>query len=480
LKKLAEHVLGLVPAGVSYADVRVVLRRHECVYAENGHLGQVLREETEGVAVRVLVEGQWGFAATAFPDRAEAALARAVAQARSAAALGGPRAVLAPAEPVVARYETPVARDPLAVPLDEKVALLTAASEAMGDGLRDAQASYDCFREEKVFASTEGALVEQTLTETGAGLLAIAASPDDVQRRSYPQSIPRAIKGQRGDFATAGWEHVESLDLVAEAPRVGAEAIALLTAPQCPSERTTLIVSGTQMALFVHECFGHPAELDRALGSEASLAGGSYMQPELRGKLQAASGLVTITADGTLPGGMGSYGYDDEGVAAQRTVVVEDGVFRGYLTSRESAGALGGRSTGAARADGWARIPLVRMSNVSIEPGETPYEEIVASTKQGILVDMNRSVSIDDTRRAFRFGSEVGWEIRDGKLGRMLKNPTFSGRTLDVWPSCDAVADRASFRVYGLPSCNKGEPLQVAHIGHGTVPARFRDVQVGL
>jgi TldD protein len=480
VRQLAEQVLGLVPAGVSYADVRVVLRQHECVYAEHGRVGQVLYEETEGVAIRVLVDGQWGFAATAFPERAEAALGRAVAQARAAAALGGPRARLAPVEPVVARYETPVLRDPLAVPLDEKVALLTAASAAMGAGLRDAQASYDCFRETKVFASSEGALVEQVLTETGAGLLATAVSADDVQRRSYPQSVPRAIKGQRGDFATAGWEHVQRLALVEEAPRVGEEAIALLSAAQCPSERTTIVVSGTQMALFVHECFGHPAELDRALGSEASLAGGSYMQPELRGKLRVASELVTITADGTLPGGMGSYGYDDEGVAAQRTVVVEDGVFRDYLTSRESAGALGEGSTGAARADGWARIPLVRMSNVSIEPGETPYEEIVDSTQDGILLDMNRSVSIDDTRRAFRFGSEIGWEIKNGKLGRMLRNCAFSGQTLDVWPRCDAVADRASFRVYGLPSCNKGEPLQVAHIGHGTVPARFRDVQVGV
>jgi TldD protein len=480
VRALAEQVLGLVPAGVQYADARVVLRRHECVHVENGTLTQVLYEESQGVAIRVLVEGQWGFAATGATERAEAALARAVAQARSAAALGGPRARLAPAEPVVARYETPVLRDPLAVPLDEKVALLTAASEAMGGGLRAAEASYDCFREEKVFASTEGALVEQALTETGAGLLATAASDDDVQRRSYPQSVPRSIKGQRGDFATAGWEHVESLRLVEEAPRVGEQAVALLTASRCPAETTTLIVSGTQMALVVHETTGHPAELDRALGSEASLAGGSYMQPELRGKLRVGSDLVTITADGTLPGGMGSYGYDDEGVPAQRTVVIEDGIFRGYLTSRESAAALGERSSGAARADGWARIPLVRMSNVSIEPGETPYEEIVASTRSGLLVDMNRSLSIDETRRAFRFGSEIGWEIRDGKVGRMLRNCTFSGRSIEFWRSCDAVADRASFRVYGLPSCNKGEPLQVAHIGHGTVPARFRNVQVGV
>jgi TldD protein len=331
-----------------------------------------------------------------------------------------------------------------------------------------------------VFASSEGALVEQVLTETGAGLLATAASEDELQRRSYPQSVPRSIKGQRGDFATAGWEHVESLRLVEEAPRVGEEALALLAAPACPSGSTTLIVSGTQMALVVHETFGHPAELDRVLGSEASLAGGSYMQPELCGSLRVGSELVNVTADGTLRTGMGSYGFDDEGVPAQRTVVVADGIFSGYLTSRESAGALGTESTGAARADGWGRIPLVRMSNVSLEPGETPYDEIVATTKDGILVDMNRSLSIDDTRRAFRFGSEAGWEIKDGKRGRLLKNCTFGGRTIEFWAGCDAVADRASFRVYGLPSCNKGEPLQVAHVGHGTVPARFRGVEVGL
>lgn len=479
MRELADRLLGLVPAGVEYADVRIVLRRHECVHVDGAAVSP-LYEETEGLAVRVLVEGQWGFAATAFPERAEAALGRAVAQARAAAALGGPRARLAAAEPVVARYETPLGRDPLAVPLDEKVALLAAASEAMGRGLRGAEASYDCFREEKLFASSEGTRVEQVLTETGAGLLATASSPDDLQRRSYPQSVPRAIKGQRGDYATAGWEHVASLRLVEEAPRVGDEARALLTADVGPPGRTDLIVSGSQMALVVHECFGHPAELDRALGSEASLAGGSYLQPELRGTLNVASPLVTITADGTLARGMGTYGYDDEGVPAQRTVVVGEGVFRGYLTSRESAGALGQRSTGAARADGWARIPLVRMSNVSIEPGETPYEELIASTKEGVLVDMNRSLSIDDTRRNFRFGSEIGWEIKNGKLGRLLKNCTFGGRTVEFWQACDAVADRSSWRVYGLPSCNKGEPLQVAHIGHGTVPARFHDVNVGV
>lgn len=485
LRDVAERALSLVPADVAYADVRVVNRRHEGIHVENGLPGQVIDAETEGVALRVLVHGQWGFAATSHLDRAgvDQALERAVQQARAARGLG-PQARLAPVVPARASYATPVARDPFAVPVEEKLRLLVAASEAMlaegGAAIRAAEASVDAFRESKIFASTEGTLVEQVLTETGGGLMATAADADDVQRRTYPHGVPRAIKGQRGDFATAGWEHVEALDLLAHAGRVGAEAAALLVAPECPAGTTSVVISGTQMAYVVHETVGHPAELDRALGSEASLAGGSYMQPELRGRLRFGPEFVNLTADATLDGALGSFAYDDEGVPAQRTPIIRDGLFVGYLTSRESAGAIGEESTGAARADGWQRIPLVRMPNVSLEPGTVPFDELIGTTDDGIYVDANRSLSIDDTRRAFRFGSEVGWEIKKGKRGRMLKNCTFSGRTLEFWAGCDAIGDAASWQVYGIPSCNKGEPLQVAHIGHGTAPTRFRNVSVGV
>ncbi len=485
MRALGELVLARLPRDVDYGDVRVVNRRHEGLHVENGAPSQVLDSESEGLAVRVLVHGQWGFAATSRLDAggAEAAVARAVGQARAARGRG-PEARLAPVEPLQASYETPVARDPFTVPVEEKLELLVAASEAMlaagGAAVRSAEASVDAFRETKLFASTEGTVIEQVLTETGGGIMATAVGDDELQRRSYPHAVPRAIKGQRGDFATAGWEHVLSLGLHGEAPRVGEEAVALLTADECPAATTTLIVSGTQMAYLVHETAGHPAELDRVLGGEASTAGGSFMQPALRGMLRFGAELVNVTADATLGGALGSFAFDDEGVPAQRTPIVRDGMFVGYLTSRESAGALGETSTGAARADGWQRIPLVRMSNVSLEPGETPFEQLVGDTEHGVLVDSNRSLSIDETRRAFRFGSEIGWEIRDGKVGRMLRNCTFSGRTLEFWAGCDAIADRASWRVYGIPSCNKGEPLQVAHIGHGTAPARFRGARVGV
>lgn len=482
MREIADRLLGLLPSGIDYADLRVVRRRHEGVHVENEVVAQLVLEETEGVGLRVLVDGQWGFAASARTDRRglESLVGAAMGQVRVAS---GPRVRLAPAAVVEGAWASPCERDPFEVPIAERVELLQRAAAAMraaGPSIASAQASVDAYRDDKFFASTEGSRIEQRITETGAGLLATARSPDDVQRRSYPQSVPRAIVGERGDFANAGWEHVAALDLVGAAPRVGEEAAALLSAPRCPAGVTTLIVGASQMAQLVHETAGHPAELDRALGAEESTAGGSYMRPDLVGRQAFGAEIVSIVADATRAGAVGSFGWDDEGIPAQRVPIVDAGRIVGFLSSRESAGAFGRPSSGAARADGWRRVPLVRMTNVSLEPGGTPLEELIAGTDQGVMIDMNRSLSIDDQRRSFRFGAEIGWEIRDGRLGRMLRDCTYSGDTLEFWAGCDGVADAASFRQWGLPSCNKGDPLQVAHVGHGAVPARFRSVRVGM
>lgn len=484
---LALDVVGRIPGGATYADVRVMRRRHECIHVDGEAVDQVLLEESFGLGLRILCDGQWGFAATPFvedPSAVDKVIRRAVEQARAAAGFGPP-VQLAPMPAVRASYATALERDPFSeVGTAEKIEVLLAAAAGLRRGggklIRSAEASMDFFRDEKVFANSEGSVIEQTITESGAGIMATAADQHDVQRRSFPQSVPRAILGQRGDFSTAGYEHVARLRLVDESERVGSEAARLLSADTCPSRITTLIVSGSQMAMVVHETAGHPAELDRVLGSEASLAGGSYMDPEQRGMLRFGADIVSITADATLAGGLGSFAYDDEGVAAQRTPIVEHGRLVGYMTSREHAARLGLASTGAARADGWQRVPLVRMTNVSVEPGDMSLSDMIASTDAGVLVDMNRSLSIDDQRLSFRFGSEIGWEIRNGKITRMLKNPTFSGISPKFWAECDALGDPTTFRLYGIPSCNKGEPLQVAHIGHGTVPGRFRNVQVGV
>ncbi|OPZ86378.1 MAG: protease TldD [bacterium ADurb.Bin429] len=249
--------------------------------------------------------------------------------------------------------------------------------------------------------------------------------------------------------------------------------------PECPSGELDVILDGSQLALQVHESCGHPIELDRVFGTELSLAGGSFLQP---GKLgfQYGSEQVNIFADATVPGGLGTFLYDDEGVHAQRTPIVQEGVFMGYLTSRETAPRLGGHSQGAMRADGWARPPLIRMTNINLEPGDWTLDELIADTKRGILLDNTKSWSIDDLRLNFQFSTEVGWLIEDGAITQMVRNPSYQGITPQFWNGCDAVTNRKEWRMWGVLNCGKGDPMQVMHVGHGASRARFRKVRVGI
>ncbi len=336
-----------------------------------------------------------------------------------------------------------------------------------------AEGNVYCQREDKVFASTEGAFIEQELYETGCGIEATAVDEGEVQNRSYPNSVGR-------HQGTEGWEFVERYDLAGNAGRVAEEASALLRAKTQQPGTTTVILDASQVALQIHESCGHPIELDRVLGTEAAFAGTSFLTTDKLGNFMYGSPHVNLTADATIPGGLGTFGFDDEGVPAQRTEVVRNGLFLGYLTSRETAAALGQRSNGAMRASGWNRIPLIRMTNVSLEPGDWTLEDMIADTDDGIYMETNRSWSIDDKRLNFQFGTEIGREIKHGKLGDLVKNPTYTGITPRFWGSCDAVANRDGWTVWGTPNCGKGQPEQVAHTGHGASAARFRNVQVGL
>jgi TldD protein len=281
--------------------------------------------------------------------------------------------------------------------------------------------------------------------------------------------------------ATRGYELVTGFDLPGNAQRVGEEAVALLTARQCPQDIvTTVILDSSQLALQIHESCGHPIELDRVYGTELDFAGGSFLTPDKLGTLRYGSELVNIYADATIPGALGTFGFDDEGVPAQRVPIVQNGVFVGYLTSREFAQRLGVRNMGAARADSWNRIPLIRMTNISIEPGTWSLGDLIADTDDGIYMETNRSWSIDDQRLNFQFGTQVAYEIKGGKLGALLKNATYTGLTPQFWNSMDAICNRDHYTVWGTPNCGKGRPMQVAHTGHGAAPARFRNVRVGV
>ena len=463
--------------GASYADARFVDEERQVVLVKDGRVEAVTSDTSRGIGVRVIANGGWGFAASSrlgAPDVDMAAAAAVRLAKASSTALGAPVDIGEPA-PVTASYATPVLRDPFAVDLSEKVALLTRASEEMRrvKGTAVASASTEIGRIRKLFASTEGSYIEQDLVETGCLLEATAVGGGEVQNRSYPNSVGRHM-------GTEGWELVERFDLPGNAGRIAEEAAALLTADQCPSGEMTVILDGSQTALQVHESCGHPIELDRVFGTEAAFAGTSFLTTDKLGSFRYGSDAVNITIDATIPGGLGTFGYDDEGIPAQRAAVVDRGVFVGYLTSRETAAKVGGRSNGAARASGWDRIPLIRMTNVNLEPGEWSLEDLIADTDDGVYMQTNRSWSIDDKRLNFQFGTEIAWEIKGGKLGRMLKNPTYTGTTPQFWGSCDAVCGGESWMVWGVPNCGKGQPEQVGHVGHGAAPARFRDVRVGL
>lgn len=464
-------------AGADYADARWVHRETESLTVKNQEMEGVSRSRSVGVGVRVLVNGYWGFAAT---DRAEEGAVERTARlaveiARAASRLPRDPVRLAGTEPVTDTWITPVTEDPFTVSLEEKVSLLMEASRRMQAvrGVSIAEATMDLFRQRTAFASSEGAAIDQTITHSGGGIEATAIDGGELQRRSFPNSF-------RGHWAAAGYEHIRSLGLVEEAERVGADAVDLLAAPDCPSEETTLILDSSQMVLQIHESVGHPIELDRVLGMEEAYAGTSFLAPGDRGRLGYASPAVSITADATVPGGLGSFGYDDEGVPAQRVPVIEEGLFTGFISSRETAHAVGGTSNGTMRADGWEHLPLIRMTNINLEPGEGTLDELIADTRDGIFMTTNQSWSIDDRRVNFQFGCEAAWRIKDGRLTDLYRNPNYTGITTDFWNSCDAVCGPEEWTLWGTPNCGKGQPGQTARVGHGASPARFRNVQVGV
>jgi TldD protein len=429
------------------------------------------------VGVRVRVGGAWGFAATRELDRP--ALERALEQAL-AIAESQPRAPstpLAPEPPARGRWQSPMQIDPFAISLDDKLGALVAADEALRGDPRLAltSAHFVALSEDRTFVSTEGALCEQRSGGCGGGITATAISDEETQVRSFPSSF-------RGDVAQAGYEHFTSLGLVEAAPRVAEEAVALLTAPPCPAGPSTIVLDGQQLALQVHESVGHALELDRVLGMEASYAGTSFVGLHDVGSLRYGSELMNVTADATNPTGLGTFAWDDEGVEGRSEPLIRHGILSGFLSSRETAAEVGlERSAGCSRAEGFARQPIVRMTNVNLEPGDSgTLEDLIASTDRGIYMETNRSWSIDSRRLNFQFATEAAWEIVDGSRRRLLRNPSYIGVTPEFWGKLDALCSPSEWRLWGLLNCGKGEPGQVMSVSHGTTPGRFRDIQVGV
>jgi TldD protein len=467
--------------GASYVDARVVDDRGRSLATKNGKVGHASDAESLGIGIRVITDGAWGFAAADDLSRpgVEAAAARAFAIAKASAEVKKENVRLAPEKPVTADWTTPFQIDPFTISTEQNLELLLKIDAELRAvaGVTLAETSMNFHREEQWFASSEGSSIHQTKYSTGTGYAAYAFAGTEIVKRSYPNSFG-------GQWQNKGYELISELKLVENACRVAEEAVALHKADQCPEGVNTIILDSSQLGLQIHESVGHPIELDRVLGMEANFAGTSFLTLEKLRNLRYGSDLVNVVADARQEHGpgLGTFGFDDEGVPAQCTPIITNGEFTGYLSSRETAHTIGeSRSGGTLRAEGWNRLPMIRMTNISILPGENPLtlDQLISDTSDGIYMETNKSWSIDDKRYNFQFGCEIGWEIKNGKRTRMLKNPSYSGITTDFWSSMDAICSRDQWTLWGTPNCGKGQPQQVMGTGHGAAPARFRKIKVG-
>ncbi len=465
--------------GASYADVRVMHLRQRDLTTKNGKPGTLAQSESIGLGIRVLAQGAWGFAATDRMDREGVSVcaARAVSIARASALAKRSEVEMVPESAFIDSWHSPYRKDPFHIPLETQLSLLLEADAAMRrvKGVTLTESSMQFRKIESWFASSIGSRIHQSKVITGCGVVATSFQGDEIQKRSYPNSFG-------GQHALQGYELVESLDLKKHAERVAEEAVALHSAAQCPQKTGTLLLGGSQLGLQIHESVGHPIELDRVLGQEANFAGTSFLTLEKLNNLRYASDIVNVVADARLEhgAGLGTFAYDDEGVPAQCTDIIKDGQFRGYLSNRETAKLVGlQRSSGTMRTESWNRLPIIRMTNISLLPGKWAAGDLIADTDDGILMETNRSWSIDDRRYQFQFSTEIGWEIKGGKKRRMLKNPSYSGITTEFWNSCDAIADADDWTLWGTPNCGKGQPMQTMGTGHGASTSRFQNIRIG-
>src|SRR5580698_7346916 len=410
MKDIADWALNVAAQrGASYADARMADDRSRALSTKNGKVGGASDSESFGMGVRVIADGAWGFAASDDLSRAavEAAAAHAVDIAKASSRVKQHDIELAPEKPVSAEWTTSFQIDPFTISVEQNIDLLLKIDAELRSvaGVTLAETNMNFRREEQWFVSSEGAEIHQTKLSTGAGYAAYAFADNEISKRSYPNSFG-------GQWQNKGYELIDELKLLENARRIAEEAVALHKADQCPEGKFDIILDSSQLGLQIHESVGHPIELDRVLGMEANFAGTSFLTLDKLRKLRYGSDLVNVVADARVEHGpgLGTFAYDDEGVAAQCVPIITNGLFAGYLSSRETAHMIGeNRSGGMVRAESWNRLPMIRMTNISLLPGEKPLslEQLVASTDHGILMQTNRSWSIDDKRYNFQFGCEI-------------------------------------------------------------------------
>ncbi|MEP6691987.1 MAG: TldD/PmbA family protein [Gemmatimonadaceae bacterium] len=467
-------------AGASYADVRIGRYRRQFVGTRERQVTGVSDAESYGIGVRALVGGSWGFAATSTMTKEGVQLvAREAAKiARAARSVQKRPVELAPVLAVKGTWRTPITRDPVDVPIEEKVALLLAANEAAlkVPKVRFVNSGLSLLREEKTLATTDGTLVTQTFVRVGPQFTATAIADGDFQ--SYTEEL-----APRG----SGWEYIEQIDMPGNAEKWASLAAEKLTARPVEVGRYDLILDPTNLWLTIHESIGHPTELDRAMGYEANFAGTSFVAPPEKtiGKLKYGTEIMNIQGDRTQEGSLARVAWDDEGVPAESFLIIEKGKFKDYQTTREQAAWISNltgnkKSHGCSFADSWSSVQFQRMPNVSLLPAaqDVSMNDIIAATDRGIIIKNRGSWSIDHQRYNFQFSGQVFYEVKGGKITGMLKDVAYQSNTPQFWNSMDMIGGKSSYWLGGSFGDGKGEPPQSNSVSHGCVPARFKNVNI--
>ncbi|MCK4303152.1 MAG: TldD/PmbA family protein [Candidatus Eisenbacteria sp.] len=456
-----------------FCSLRAVDERNEIVQVRQNVLQPIQLFQDCGAMITVMDRGGYGYAATS--DLSMEGLQRATERALSWAHLAAGQCVFDYTKVAMphprGKYESPAKTAWESIPMTAKIDIVKRECERLktDDLIADFTAVLWYARSESFYLTNEGGSVHQVI------------------RRIYPNLSVTASEGTTSRTRTlgagalcrqGGFEVLQDVGFMEEGPQLAREALELLSAPNCPEGKMDLLLDPSQLYLQIHESIGHPLELDRILGDERNYAGTSFVQPEYFGSFRYGSDLLNITYDPTIPEEFASFGFDDDGLEAEKLYLIEKGVLKramGGLISQTRAGIPG---VANARADGWRRPPIDRMANLNLEPGESSLDEMIRSVEKGIYMRSNTSWSIDDSRNKFQFGCEWGRLIENGKLTQVVHSPNYRGISETFWNNLVMVGNRSEFGVLGTPNCGKGEPNQVMRVGHATPPALFRDVDV--
>ena len=427
-----------------------------------------------GVMVEVLAQGQFGYCATnVLTEKSiQAAFLQATTQAISASRFALRTFTQEQRPASKGEYKTKRKNDLSSVSAGDINILLVdlCATLKCSDLVVKTKAAVVLAETDSLFVSSSGADFGQNFSHGTVHLEAIAQKGDVVQKRTN--------FGSYGYSFQSGAELLNSAVLLAQATQVGAQAVELVSAENCASDNTTVVLAPDQMMLQIHESIGHPLELDRILGDERNYAGSSFVNLSDFGKLQYGSDIMNVTFDPTVQGEFASYAFDDSGNPAKREFLIQNGKLLAGLGSLESQMRSGVPGVANFRAASWNRAPIDRMANINLEPGVESFNDIISSVEKGIYMESNRSWSIDDYRNKFQFGCEYGRIIENGKLGKIVRNPNYRGVTANFWHNLWKVGNESTLGMYGTPFCGKGEPNQIIRVGHASPVCAFRDIEV--